>query len=180
MPIANDPITNVLALKALAWNYGEGTFISPSHKDFVWSRAGLQAAECPEGHPVPDENHTCGLYASYLLDIINNYTGQSAISPIFLVEASGRIAMHEFGFRSEEMTIRMVGMNDHAQGVYRLAAHQAADYFQVEVHPLEDLILLMDLHNVQLLSYYQPVSPALQHLTRNQILMLIQKRMASV
>jgi len=181
--IFNDPVKNTLGLKALAWDYRKGIFVSPARPEFVWSPGGLQASTCGRGydHKVPELTCTCGLYASYNINIINEYTDTSPISPIFLVEASGRSIRHEYGFRSAEMTIRMVALPTASEGVLKLAAYQAADYFKVELRPLADLTLLMDLHNMYLYQShevpYRPFSDSLRKIPYESLLEQVNQRM---
>ena len=167
-----EPITNILGLKALAWDYNKGIFISPARPDFVWSPGGLQASVCGRGynHKAPDPECSCGLYAAYTLDIIDDYTGKSPISPIFLVEASGRTIIHDFGWRSAEMSIHLVAIPPGGEGTLKLAAYQAADYFGINVVPLDTMILVMDFFNTAQIEYYEPQSDVLSGKTRQQIL----------
>jgi hypothetical protein len=166
-------IENILGLKALAWDYERRQFISPARPDFVWSPGGLQASVCANGykHSVPDRNCTCGLYASYDIHIIDEYTGTSPVSPIFLVEPSGHTIIHEYGFRSAEMTIQMVAVpGDRKQGTLYLAAQQAADYFQIDVVPMEQMLIMMDIFNTFQMSYYYARSSQLRGVSRENIL----------
>jgi hypothetical protein len=181
-----DPIKNVLGLKALAWDYKNEQFISPARPDFTWSPGGLQSCGCSRncGGEYPEWDCTCGLYASYILDIVNDYTDTSPISPIFLVEASGKTVIHELGWRSREMTIHGVCNPEVFTGLsidrphFSAATAQAADYFQVPVFPLETIQVMMDLFNCVKLEYYVPVSDALKDVSREVIVMMCEEYMA--
>lgn len=180
MPIQNPQIENILGLKALAWDYQTRTFVSPARPDFIWSRAGLQVAGCEARgckiDIIPNPECSCGMYAAYDIDIINEYTDTSPISPIFLVEASGKTVIHEEGWRSKEMTIHMVTVPEDATPRLHLIAAQAADYFQVPVYSLEVVTLVMDLQNIIQLPYYVPRGPY----DRKSLFDLLKQRKAEV
>jgi hypothetical protein len=65
------------------------------------------------------------------------------------VEASGITHLYSDGYRSRELTVHLVAPNsDSAQS--KLAASQAADYFQVKVDYIETLLIAMDIHNTRI------------------------------
>lgn len=145
-----EPMQNIVGLKALAWDIERATFVSPARPEFVWSPGGLQMGECTRCGHEPKENCSCGLYTTFDINIALEYIHYSLISPIFLVEASGITHLYSDGFRSQELTIHAVAPNsDTAES--RLAASQAADYFQIPVTNLGSLIIAMDLHDKPLL-----------------------------
>lgn len=144
-------LENVLGLKALAWDYHKRTFVSPACRDFVWTQGGLTASKCGLGknHKVPDWDCTCGLYAVFDISIAEEYINGSPISPIFMVEASGVTIIHDFGYRSEEMTVRWVLKPTIQDTILEMASFQAADYFDVEMIDTATAILIMDIWNVK-------------------------------
>jgi hypothetical protein len=180
-----EPIKNVLGLKALAWNYDTKEFISPARPEFTWSPGGLQACGCARDckGEYPEWDCSCGLYASYLLDIINDYTDTSPISPIFLVEASGKTIIHELGWRSKEMMIHAVCNSQVFSGLsidrphFDAATAQAADYFQVPIFDMDTMLVMMDLFNTVKLEYYKPVSDAIKEMDRATVLSLCEQYM---
>lgn len=141
-----EPVANVVGLKALAWDLNQNTFVSPARPSFTWSPGGLQMCNCEKCGNEPKATCTCGLYATFDLDIALEYIEYSPISPIFLTEASGVTHIYSYGFRSEELTIHAVAPNSEER-VAMLAASQASDYFQVPVTPIDSMIILMDLLN---------------------------------
>jgi len=150
--------TEVVGLKALAWDIEGMKFISPARPDFVWSPGGLQMSACSKCGNEPRENCTCGLYATFLLDVAMEYIHQSPISPIFLVEGSDVIHLYSEGFRASELTIHCVAPNaDTPQA--KLAASQASDYFQIPIATTENLMLLMDLTNKKNVVGYEFIYP---------------------
>lgn len=173
MPIYQ-AVENVLALKALAWDYQKAAFVSPSVQGFVWARGGLQAASCDMGHRVPDPGCTCGIYATYDIQLARLYTAASHISPIFLVEASGRTILYTGGFRTEELTVVQVAENE-PTFMARMVAAQAADYFSVQVVPLDQMIITMDLFNIMRLGdRYQVRSNDLRGMNQGEIRKMIE------
>lgn len=145
-----EPISNVLGLKALAWDLDNHTFVSPARPQFLWSPGGLQMCFCEKCGNSPKDTCTCGLYATFDIKIALEYIHYSVISPIFLVEASGTVHLYSDGFRSAEMSIHAVAPNTDSAGA-RLAASQARDYFQIPASKLDDMIMLMDMYNKNLL-----------------------------
>jgi hypothetical protein len=144
-----EPMTNVVGLKALAYDLTTQTFVSPARPEFIWSPGGLQMSECSRCKNEPKEECSCGLYVTFSVDIALEYIHHSPISPIFLVEASGITHLYSDGYRSRELTVHLVAPNsDSAQS--KLAASQAADYFQVNVGTLETILMVMDMHNLNL------------------------------
>lgn len=141
-----EPISNVVGLKALAWDLNQNTFVSPARPLFTWSPGGLQMCNCDKCGNTPKVTCTCGLYVTFDSDIALEYIGYSPISPIFLVEASGVTHVYSYGFRSEELTIHAVAPNSEEK-VAMLAASQASDYFRVPVTPIDSMIILMDMLN---------------------------------
>jgi hypothetical protein len=143
-----EPMTNIVGLKALAYNLETGTFVSPARPEFIWSPGGLQMSECPKCKNEPKAECTCGLYVTFDTEIALEYINYSPISPIFLVEASGPTHIYSEGFRSKELTVHAVAPNsDDAWS--KLAASQAGDYFGVSIQELETLLILMDIHNTK-------------------------------
>jgi len=143
-----EPMTNLVGLKALAYNLQTGTFISPARPEFIWSPGGLQMSECKKCGNDPREECTCGLYVTFDINIALEYIDFSPISPIFLVEASGTTHIYSDGFRARELTVHAVAPNsDDAWS--KLAASQAGDYFGVPVQELETLLIAMDIHNIK-------------------------------
>lgn len=145
-----EPVSNVLGLKALAWDLDNHTFVSPARPQFLWSPGGLQMCFCDSCGNNPRASCTCGLYATFNLDIALEYIHYSLISPIFLVEASGTTHLYSDGFRSAEMSIHAVAPNSE-EPESKLSASQARDYFQIPVSKLDDMIVLMDMYNKNLL-----------------------------
>lgn len=148
----HDPLTNPIGLKALAWSYEDGCFVSPWAADFKWNEAGLQASGCQKldksSNPfamaealqhkkIPDENCTCGLYTAYAFSLAYEYTYRGIVSPVFIMETSGKTIFHSLGFRSEELLIRAVvrkiGTNAEDVMKYNLVVKQAARYFDIPI-----------------------------------------------
>lgn len=144
-----EPITNILGLKALAWDIDEMSFVSPARKEFIWSPGGLQMGDCYKCGNEPREDCRCGLYATFDHNIVLEYTHESIISPIFLVEASGITHFYTDGFRSRELTIHAVVPSTEEANSW-VAAQQAAYYFKVPVREIEEIYIAMDLHNKKL------------------------------
>lgn len=149
-----EPITNLVGLKALAWDIERQIFVSPARPEFVWSKGGLQMSQCPKcGNNNPQENCTCGLYATFDVHIALEYIHYSIISPIFLVEASGDTFLHECGYRCGELTLHGVAPNCDEYAA-KLAASQASDYFQVQPMSLEKMLIIQDIVNRTLIPEY--------------------------
>jgi hypothetical protein len=139
---------------------------------------------------IPGWNCGCGMYATFDLEAALAYIDASIISPIFLVEASGKTDLHAdndevlHGWTSQEMTLVMVSRtySNGATTKWRsaiLAAHQAADYFKIPVVELETMILYMDIQNSILLEDYTPRSRELQKLTRGQIVAMYKESVST-
>jgi hypothetical protein len=188
-------IENILGLKALAWDFDKGRFISPAAKDFTWHPNGLVVAQCrnhcqPEN--IPGESCTCGMYASYSIHVVAEYTVRWPIAPVFLVEASGKTIFYSAGWRSKEMTLTAVAPYFRYQETFRklssyidpgmsqafAAAHQAADHFQIPY--VDDIITLqtiMDLWNVCIRPGYKPFTDAFKDMQKEQILSIARERL---
>lgn len=168
-----DQLEGELSLKAIAWDFDQNKFVSPSRKQFVWRDDGLESAECVKGckdEDIPGDNCTCGLYSTFRWNIIQKgYTKESLISPVLLVEAVGKTQLHDDGTRSYQQAMRAViatwgdrliesvtgepirlVWGEYAEARMRGAAHQAADYFHVPVLDMEVATVVMDLWNIHL------------------------------
>lgn len=172
MILGFDQLTGELSLKAVAWDFEQCVFVSPSRKEFIWRDDGLEAAECDscDNEDIPGDDCTCGLYSTFRWGIISKgYTTQSQISPVMLVEAVGKTQLYTDGIRSYQQAIRAVistwdrpymesvtgkqiqmlwGTN--AEAKMRGAAYQAADYFRVPVLDPKVATVVMDLWNIHL------------------------------
>lgn len=179
------PLEHELALKAVAWDYTKGTFVSPSVASFSWSKDGLESAECVRGcdnEDIPTEHCSCGLYATYRLDTLIVYVNRSDISPLLLVEASGRTIVYEHGIRSYQLTVRAVmrwpeqlirTARPDQKRLDAITAAQASDYFDVPIVDWEVGTMIMDLWNIKLnpdwQEWYQPETPQLRNASSEDI-----------
>jgi len=164
-----DQLENELALKAVAWDFEQHAFVSPSKKEFVWNPDGLEAAVChkcesampvdmkylPELSPnmVPGDNCSCGIYSTFRWSIVEGYVSASPISAVMLTEAVGKTIIYMDGMRTYQLAIRAVikPVFTHYVGRDNLiigAAYQAADYFQVPVIDTKTAFVVMDLWNI--------------------------------
>ena len=165
-----EPISSIVGLKALAWDFNNSVFTSPARPEFIWSPGGLQMCECPKCGGEPKQNCTCGLYATFKFGVAMEYTQESIISPIFLTEASGVTHVYSEGFRSEELTIHAVSpINDSA--LAKLCASQAADYFGIKIVPdYRVLWFFMDVLNLYTCKdTYVPALEATKSLTGDSL-----------
>lgn len=174
-----DSLENVLGLKALAWDYEQGCFVSPQQNKFTWSRGGLVQGTCSKNssHKYPEENCICGLYATFSKNILYEYLYRSPLSPVFLVEASGITIIHENGYRSEEMTIKGVSPVDtETVGIAtaNLAAWQASEYFGLgKPISIDVAFRVMDLWNKAHLKWYEGVTDEVMNMPRQKVLELL-------
>lgn len=132
---------------------------------------------CPKCGDVPKKECTCGLYATFKFNVAMEYTHQSIISPIFLVEASGTTHIYTEGFRSEELTIHAVSPIDDS-AIAKLCASQAADYFGIKIVPDYRLLwFYMDVLNYcNDRKHYAPTMDATKSLSEDglsKVIMLI-------
>jgi hypothetical protein len=157
-----------LGLKALAWDYSQGQFISPARPEFTWDKGGLKVAGCAHGygHEAPDWDCTCGLFCAWDLNVVYEYIHRSPVSPVFLCEASGKTIIHDMGWRAEELSIIAVMGSFQSSVIEKLAAHQASDYFQVPVLDKPAVVFLMDIVNMVLVEHYIAWSPVGMRLQR--------------
>ena len=113
-------LQNELCLKAITWNGEIGKFTSPSLKNFVWEKDGIETANCsmrcqsvaepPYGpFDIPGDWCTCGLYGTFRWEIIGKgYTRTGAISPVCLMEVAGKTHIYTDGTRSQQQCIRAI------------------------------------------------------------------------
>jgi hypothetical protein len=170
--ISFDQLEGELSLKAIAWDFDQGKFVSPSYSGFVWERDGIESAECNKGCEdidIPGDDCTCGLYSTFRWNIIaKGYTAKSQISPVVLVEAIGKTVLHDDGIRSYQQGIRAVintwrGKQLEKYGGFKsiysagnlvsavqASAHQASDYFQIPILDFDVATVVMDLWNIHL------------------------------
>lgn len=193
------PLEHEMAMKAVAWDYTRGTFISPSAKHFKWSRDGLESADCKtcENKDIPGDDCSCGLYATYRLDTLIAYVNSSNISPLLLVEASGKTIVYEHGIRSYQLTVRAImrwpqqllkTAHPEQRRLDAITAAQASDYFDVPIVDWEVGTTIMDLWNMKLnpnwQEWYKPETPELRNLSvqdiNRYILMLEGKEVCQV
>jgi len=142
------PLRNPLALKAVAWEFSKHMFVSPSHYEFEWTKDGLETALCRRcGEDTPGFECTCGLYATYNYGEAASYRYRSPISPILLLEAYGDYVVGGEGFRSLQLLVRAVMVDDYSPMLYA-ASIQAADYFDVPTMTKTQAMLIMNLWNI--------------------------------
>jgi len=159
-------IQNAIGLKTISWDSEKKQFISPARPDFTWSHEGLQIAKCTvfPKHDAPVDICSCGLYATFLWNIAKNYD-RRYLNVMLLVEAGGRTVLHEYGFRSQQM--RFIGAIKQGESLFDLAAYQAADFYELPIFDRTTALIIMDIQNVHLMDWYQPV-----HLSRQQAVKL--------
>lgn len=177
------PLQHELALKAIAWDCKKRRFVSPSWSDFVWEQLGLATATCYknekpyqyQNHEVPDEDCSCGMYCSFKRRVVNSYMGNT-VSVLCLVEAYGKTILYhgaDAGFISKQMLIRHIINKKDASTIEKMAAFQAAEYFDVTRLDEETALISMDLWNMRLNddweAWYQPESDQLNKLTTEEL-----------
>ena len=91
---------------------GGAVKLHPVHQNVgtAW-KPGENVATCAswtEEHATPDQNCTCGFYASYTMNGLLTGT----VRVVGVVEGYGRVMLHETGFRAEKMVIKAVQMYD--------------------------------------------------------------------
>lgn len=148
-------IQNVLALKTISWDSHGHKFISPSRSDFIWDQNGLATAYCSDHtHMPPGEFCSCGIYATFSWKIAKLYD-RRYLNVMLVVEAGGKTILHEYGFRSEQL--RFVAAIRQEDPVFKLATMQAADYYNIPIVNKYTGLSIMDMQNVHLLHWYEPV-----------------------
>ena len=148
-------IQNVLGLKTISWDTEKQKFISPARPNFIWTQDGLAEAKCIlDKHNPPDEFCTCGIYATFDWSIAKGYD-RRFLNVMFLVEAGGKTILHDYGFRSEQL--RFVLAIRQNNPIYRLATMQAADFYSLPIVDKDTALTIMDIQNVHLLNWYDPV-----------------------
>ena len=156
-------INNAVALKMISWDSTKGEFISPARPDFIWGDEGIKSAECHKNpnHEPPQENCTCGIYATYDLIIAEEYQRRE-LNVLMLVESGGKTIIYTKGWRSQQLRfIAVINFMPKENPLYfksQLACNQASDYYQLPIINLKTGLTVMDIFNTHLLSYYQPVS----------------------
>ncbi len=150
-------LTGVLGYKGLIFDNQTKTVRSPQYRNYIWGR-GIQVATCSQsnggiwtwGNPealrapckeVPGEHETygCGFHAVYnfIEALTYLYLAGSVFGFLALVEGTGRVALHEMGWRSEKA--RVVAVASDQLPEIGLAAindlRTAADYFDVPILP---------------------------------------------
>lgn len=149
-------INNVLGLKMISWDSVKGEFISPARPDFTWDDQGIKSAKCTKDprHKPPEANCTCGIYATYKLEIAEDYQ-RRILNVLMLVEAGGKTAIYTEGWRSEQLRfLAVIDFNPNDRQLH-LAANQAADYYGLQILPLDASLIIMDIFNTHLLPYYE-------------------------
>jgi len=197
-------LENELALKAVAWDYDRGTFVSPSVQEFTWSREGLEAGVCEKGcipceppptpyrfwtsSHIPGDDCSCGLYATYRWGIVlRGYISSSQVSPVLLVEVGGKTILYDETVRVYQLTMKAaikdwwVSYPQHARKSTPLltaATYQAADYFNIPVLSMAEATTAMDLWNIKLNptweEWYVPESPAIKRMPKQSINELVE------
>ena len=194
-------LTGELSLKAIAWDFDQGKFVSPSFQEFIWSEDGLVSASCNKGckdEDIPGDDCLCGLYSTFRWSIINQgYTKRSEISPILLVEAIGKTWIYTEGVRSYMQGVHAVinQWNERAiETVFgpkylcwgkvatkqlmskaKASSEQASDFFKVPILEHDPATVAMDLWNIHINTFeddYQPESPIVNAMSKEQILEL--------
>jgi len=182
------PVQHELALKALAWESKRGTFVSPSHNEFAWSRDGLVTAKCPwhksadgmeddtnSDEYIPSNDH-CGMYVSFRWGVIEGYMYRSVSSAVFLVEGYGKLIVSTDGFRAAQLLLRAVCIDKSIPQIQRLAGMQASRYFDIPTIEKEPMLIAMDIQNTKLhRDWYEPESRYMKHLPVEQVTGLLEK-----
>jgi hypothetical protein len=143
-------ITEAVGLKALAWDFENHVFASPTRMDFKWEN-GIAVAVCDRAHKIPGEKCSCGIYVTYLAETAKMYGDNKEIAPIFLVVAGGKQILGNLGFRSAEAKVIAVTYPKDEMGGYGgkmwLAASQAADFYKIPIVKQSVGIIMMDIVN---------------------------------
>jgi len=138
-----------LAMKALAWDYKKGKFVSPSWSSFTWNKEGLTSCECHTcGDDMPGKEHSCGLYATFRWWEVTDYLNHSPVSPIILFEISGKSQFYQDIFRSKQLAPYCVIHYERGDHIQHLASYQASEYFEVPIVPRSRAIPMMDVWNI--------------------------------
>lgn len=156
-------ITEAVGLKALAWDFENHVFASPTRMDFKWEN-GIAVAVCREMdgdllhftpeqllQHIPGEKCSCGIYATYSLETARMYGDNKEIAPVFLVVAGGKQILGNKGFRSAEakviaVTYPISEVRDYG-GKMWLAASQAADFYNIPIVKESVGVIMMDIVN---------------------------------
>lgn len=158
------PITNIVGLRALAWNYEKGKFSSPTRREFIWEN-GVAIAKCykcegtlegKEVNDIPGDTCSCGIYATFLECTARGYTQNSEVSPIFLIQAFGKTqipTVNFTGFRTAKAQAMAVGYHDYGYRqngtiTEKMAAYQASDVLHIPAIRMDVVILMMDILNL--------------------------------
>jgi hypothetical protein len=99
--------------------------------DGAWPNDGPLDAVCGKGHPAPDADCACGLYAAYKIDVIAEYVRDAPI--LGLVQGFGTTVPGDDGFRAEHMTIAALFAVAPEFGIPRQDLDQLADHYHVRV-----------------------------------------------
>ncbi len=101
-------------------------------RDVVWPAGTEMRATCVPGgprrsHPAPVQNCSCGIYAHHPFDAPRILDGLGDGRVLGVIDAWGRIEVHELGFRAEFARPRLLLVSDeesarHRQRVARVAA----------------------------------------------------------
>lgn len=174
-----DQLKYELFLKAVAWDFKQQCFVSPSRSEFTWSKDGLVAGECPHGCPpgVVQTECVCGIWSTYDWKYVLSYTRRSTLSVVMLCETSGEGLIYPDGktARSAQLTVKAV-INSPKIGrtrFYRPAAYQAADYFSVPVIEETTALTILDLWMAILhhdwREWYTPQSDVLNNIDEEKL-----------
>jgi len=141
----------MLGIKALMWDPDLNLPVSPL-QGTPWTSnrmTGTCTPEGPEGkdaylHTAPDPDCNCGIHALRAFFWLSEYTGNEIpylTNDLFtcLLEASGKIILHDYGWRSEIVTVLGVGPSP---GLFPIEqpGMMATKYFGVPFYTLDEII----------------------------------------
>lgn len=139
------PEKGLMCLRTIKWGF-DGKLYSPIQGSFTWREGGIEEMEpCHEGHRVPTEGCSCGLYATFDLDVLSSYM-ETSYHIVTLCITHGDGLLHTLGLKAQQLEVVAVvwytrndGEHTYRKNVFnnhQLATLAAAQYFNVPVVPM--------------------------------------------
>jgi hypothetical protein len=97
----------------------------------AWPHDKPLVAECTKDHPAPDPDCTCGIYATYDIDVITGYIREAPI--LGLVAAGGTTVPGDNGFRAQEVRVACLFAIAEEFTTARRQLARLADHYRVPV-----------------------------------------------
>jgi hypothetical protein len=132
-PQAPDLIEALTAFRS--WRVIDGRLRSP-YQPVFWDEPVVEAC-CPEGHPAPDPDCGCGIYACFEPD--HDFPKVDYRAVVGVVSLWGRIEMHDDGMRAEHARVEALAPYRRSSRRLRMEVSSIADDLDVDVFDLEEI-----------------------------------------